>query len=138
LPGVNGVCWSNSKKKKEASIYLCNFPQAIFIDTRGGQDKIPTRRHKEFLFSLDGCDLLSVHIHDSDPKGEVESFISYDQCIEKWNKRTADALMTPKEVSLMEDTIGFCFREYLLPPRNEKNGKSNPTVRLPATGPKPN
>jgi hypothetical protein len=138
LPSANGICWSNSKKKKEASIYLCNFPQAISIDTRGGTDRSPTRRHKEFLFSLDGCDLLSVHIHDSDRTGERESFISYDQCMEKWNKRTADALMSSKEVALMEDTIGFCFREYLLPPRTEKNGKINPIVRLPSSGQKPN
>jgi len=137
LPGANGVCWSNSKKKKEASIYLCNFPQAISLDTRGGTDRAPTRRHKEFLFSLDGCDLLSVHIHDSDMKGERESFVSYDQCIEKWNKRTADALMSSKEVALMEDTIGFCFRDYLLPPRTEKNGRLNPTLRQPAARPKP-
>ncbi len=129
LPGANGICWSNSKKKKEASIYLCNFPQAISIDTRGGTDRAPTRRRKEFLFSLSGCDLLSVHIHDSDHSGERESFVSYDQCIEKWNKRTADALMSSKEVTLMEDTIGFCFREYLLPPRS---------LRQPAAGQKPN
>lgn len=136
MMGGPGVCWSNAKKKKEASIYLCDFPLAISIDTRGGSDRLPTRRHKEFLFSLDGCDLISVHVTDTGVNGDKESYISYDQCLEKWNKRTADALMSKQEVTLMEDTIGFCFRENLLPPRDEKNGRWNPSLRRPASGPK--
>ena len=36
----------------------------------------------------------------------------------------ADAAMTPTQVRLMEDTIGACFRNHLLPPRAEKGAEA--------------
>jgi hypothetical protein len=133
IPGGEGVCWSNSKKKKEATVSLCNYPLALYLETRGGKTAIPTKRQREYLFSLNGCDLLSIHFSDVDQHGtERETFISYDQCMTQWNKRTADAAMAPAEISRMEDTIAFCFREHLLPPRNGKNGHNNPILRHPA------
>jgi hypothetical protein len=136
IPGGEGVCWTNSKKKKEASVNLCNYPLAISVETRGQSFK----RNKEYLFSLNGCDLVSVTSTDNFPKGSRATFITYDQCLFQWNKRTADAAMSSSEVALMEDTIGFCFREHLLPPRTDHNGRKNPLIRKPAnltsSGPK--
>jgi hypothetical protein len=132
VPGGQGVCWTNSKKKKEATISFCEFPLAINIQTSGGPDRYPVRRERDYLFSVNGCDLQAVHIVDKDAKGEYETFLNYDLCLEQWNKRTADAAMTKAQVRLMEDTIGACFREHLLPPRHMVGGRTNPLIRAPS------
>jgi hypothetical protein len=125
--GVGAVCWSNGRKKKEATMTLCNFPLAIRIDSKGGSDVSPVIRQREYLFDLNGCDLLSVRLVDQDAKGERTTLISYATCLEQWNKRLADATMTPDQTKVMADTIGFCFRERLLPPREEsRTGHDNP------------
>ena len=130
--GTNGgVCWTNSKRKKEATITLCDYPLAIFIKTMGGVEHDPEIRDRQYLFSLNGCDLVAVDIHDDSRRLRKETFLTYDQCRTLWNKRTADAAMTPVQVKTMEDTIGACFREHLLPPRAEKNGRVNPNLPPP-------
>jgi hypothetical protein len=133
-PLGKGNCWSNGKKKTEATITLCDYPLAINIETRGGLEKSQITRQREYLFSLNGCDLMSIHITDQDRNKKTETFIAYDECAKQWNKRTADAAMTKEQVKRMQDTIGVCFRENLLPPRESKNGRDNPNLpRIPAS-----
>ena len=129
--GENGVCWTNSKKKREATISICDYPLAVFIKTKGGEEKDPILQDKQYLFSLNSCDLVAVHTQDQSRKGPKETFLTYDACRTQWNKRTADAAMDTTQVRLMEDTIGACFREFLLPPRSEKGGRSNPNLPPP-------
>lgn len=131
---MGGVCYSNNRKKKDASVILCHFPLAINIYTKGGTDANPITRRREYMFKPNGCDPASLAVYDEDVKGLRETSISYQTCVEEWNKRLADATMTQEDIKLMEDTIGFCFRQHLLPPHNEKSGRENP--RLPANAKK--
>ena len=128
IAGTAAVCWANSRKKKEASITLCEFPLAINIQTKGGGETKPIIRSREYLFQVNGCDLVAVHIKDESAQSKFETSISYNTCIQNWNKRTADAAMSKTEVQLLEDTIGYCFREHLLPPVNSSGGRANPQV----------
>jgi hypothetical protein len=128
ISGTPAVCWANSRKKKEATITVCDFPLAINVLTKGGDSLNPVTRSREYLFELNACDLIAVRIVDELPQGKFETTISYSTCLQNWNKRTADAGMTPAQVQLMEDIIGYCFRERLLPPREAKAGKKNPPL----------
>jgi hypothetical protein len=127
-------CWTNGRKKIPSTVTICSFPLAINIQTMGGSSSHSIARLKEYIFALNGCDLLTVHIKDEGEKNQArETHLSYNMCIEKWNRRTADASMNPQEVALMEDTIGFCFREHLLPPMRSKSGRQNPLVNFDRT-----
>ncbi len=126
--GGGAVCWANSRKKKEATITLCEFPLAINIQTKGGGEAKTVTRSREYLFQINGCDLLAVHTTDESQTDKKETSLTYTTCIQSWNKRTADANMSGAEVQLMEDTIGYCFREHLLPPLNAKAGRINPPI----------
>jgi hypothetical protein len=128
IQGTAAVCWANSRKKKEATITVCDFPLAVNVLTKGGDPLNPVTRSREYLFELNGCDLIAVHLVDELPQGKFETTISYQTCLQNWNKRTADAAMTPAQVQLMEDIIGFCFRQRLLPPREAKTGRKNPPL----------
>jgi hypothetical protein len=129
--GEAGVCWTNSKKKKEATISICDYPLAIFLKTMGGVEKDLVIQDKQYLFALNACDLVAFHRLETSRRGPVETFLTYDECRVQWNKRTADAAMTPTQVRLMEDTIGACFREHLLPLRAEQGGRANPHIPPP-------
>ena len=77
---AGGVCWTNSKKKKEATISICDYPLAIFIKTLGGVEKDPVIQDKQYLFSLNTCDLVAFHSHEISRLGNKETFLTYDDC----------------------------------------------------------
>jgi hypothetical protein len=124
-------CWTNARKKTGASVTVCEFPLAINVQTSGGDTAQTTNRLHEYIFDLNECDLLTVHIRDEfaqSNQSPIDTRLSYSMCLSQWNQRTADAAMTKAQVELMEDTIGFCFREHLLPPRSAKAGRKNPKL----------
>lgn len=126
---TDSICWTNAKKRVEGTISVCNFPQGIIMRTKGGPDTGDVIRERHYFFGANKCDLTAVKIVDDWAKGKTETSITYNECMKHWNKRTADAAMTPKQVRLMENMIGFCFRNYLLPPRGSLSGYKNPSFK---------
>ena len=124
-------CWTNARKKLAGTVSVCEFPLAIDIQTTGGDSSSVISRFREYVFDLNGCDLLTAHIRDEEQSRQIqETRLSSQMCQEQWNKRTADALMTSQQIQLMEDTIGFCFREHLLPFKKSRGGEKNPDINF--------
>ncbi|MCC6276382.1 MAG: hypothetical protein IT289_00550 [Oligoflexia bacterium] len=126
--GANAVCWSNSRKKKIATIVLCEFPLAITVMTKGGTSKQPMVRHREYLFSPNQC-IEAVRITDESSQGKRVSELSYKDCEKEWNNKNFQELDESNEVRKI-DIIGACFRYYLLPNRGSKAGRTNPDVQF--------
>lgn len=124
-------CWSNGKRRKEATATLCEFPLAINILTKGGKPGQLTEKRIENFFDLRACNLVSVRIIEESVKGKKETFLSLPTCMAQWRKRGADATMTKAQIETMEQTIQQCF-QYKLLPADEKQLKE-----LSAPGPDP-
>lgn len=131
--GMEGSqCWSNGKKKKEATLTLCEFPLAINILSVGGDSAKLTERRQEYIFDLKGCNLVSVKISEETQGKQKAKVLTTPHCIQNWNKRTADAAMTKDQVRLMEETISQCFKYGLLPtdePSLKSLNKSNSPLK---------
>jgi hypothetical protein len=127
---ANGaVCWSNSKKKKEASITVCEWPLAINILTKAEIDRMPVIRTREYLFDPNEC-LNAVRVVDESAKGKKTTELNYKECEKEWNNKSFSDLDRETEVRKV-DIIGACYRYYLLPPRGSTSGRVNPDTSTP-------
>ncbi|MBK9293148.1 MAG: hypothetical protein IPM57_01695 [Oligoflexia bacterium] len=128
VSGTSGKCWANSRNKKNATVVLCEFPLAVNILTRGGEADKLTETGLQYMFDLNGCDLIAVKRTEENSKFKTESDLSLKTCVEEWNKRGSDALMSKEQVQIMEETIQECFKHELLPVNAIvlKNVKSKP------------
>lgn len=115
IKGANAQCWANNKKKKDATVVLCEFPLAVNILTKGGRADRQTEMGVQYMFALNSCDLIAVKLTEKNPNFEKETHLSAKTCVEQWNKRGSDATMTKEQQEIMEETIQECFKYQLLP-----------------------
>ncbi|MDZ4676946.1 MAG: hypothetical protein SGI74_05490 [Oligoflexia bacterium] len=127
--GTGGTCWSNSRRKKDATIVLCEWPLAINILTKGEIDNMPVIRQREYLFDPNEC-LQAVRVTDENNKGKKITELNYKECEKEWSAKSFTDLDPDQEIRKV-DIIGACFRYYLLPPRDSKTGRVNPETSTP-------